>query len=58
MAEADAKLLGCPIPGQSLTAEPALASQQPKQYTTVEEALDYYLPSSAIRRSVFSCWMF
>lgn len=37
--------LDAPIPGQSLTAE--LGSrpwQQPAQYTTVEEALDYYLP--------------
>jgi len=34
-----------PIPGQSLTAE--LGSrpwQQPPQYTTVEEALEYYVP--------------
>ena len=37
--------LDAPIPGQSLTAE--LGSrpwQQPAQYTTVEEALDYYIP--------------
>ena len=37
--------LDAPIPGQSLTAE--LGSrpwQQPAQYTTVEDALDYYIP--------------
>lgn len=37
--------LDAPIPGQALTAE--LGSrpwQQPAQYTTVEDALDYYIP--------------
>ena len=37
--------LDAPIPGQSLTKE--LGSrpwQQPAQYTTVEDALDYYIP--------------
>lgn len=37
--------LDAPIPGESLTAE--LGSrpwQQPPQYATVEEALDYYIP--------------
>jgi len=37
--------LDAPVPGESLTAE--LGSrpwQQPPQYTTVEEALDYYIP--------------
>jgi hypothetical protein len=45
MAELDAVPFDAAIPGQSLTAE--LGSrpwQQPAQYTTVEEALDYYLP--------------
>jgi len=38
-------MIDAPIAGQSLTAE--LGSrpwQQPPQYTTVEEALDYYIP--------------
>jgi len=35
-----------PIAGQSLTAElGGRPWQQPPQYTTVEEALDYYIPS-------------
>ena len=45
MADMDAVPFDAPIPGQSLTAE--LGSrpwQQPAQYTTVEEALDYYIP--------------
>lgn len=45
MADIDAVPFDAPIPGQSLTAE--LGSrpwQQPAQYTTVEEALDYYIP--------------
>ena len=45
MAELDAVPFDAAIPGQSLTAE--LGSrpwQQPPQYTTVEEALDYYIP--------------
>ena len=45
MADMDAVPFDAPIPGQSLTAE--LGSRpwlQPAQYTTVEEALDYYLP--------------
>lgn len=45
MAELDAVPFDAAIPGQSLTAE--LGSRpwkQPAQYTTVEEALDYYLP--------------
>lgn len=45
MAKVDSVSFDAPIPGQSLTAE--LGSrpwQQPAQYTTVEEALDYYLP--------------
>ena len=45
MAELDAVPFDAAIPGQSLTAE--LGSrpwQQQAQYTTVEEALDYYLP--------------
>ena len=34
-----------PIPGQSLTHElGARPWQQPAQYTTVEDALDYYIP--------------
>lgn len=37
--------LDAPIPGQSLTHElGARPWQQPAQYTTVEEALDYYIP--------------
>jgi hypothetical protein len=45
MAELNAVPFDAAIPGQSLTAE--LGSrpwQQPAQYTTVEEALDYYIP--------------
>ena len=45
MAELDVVPFDAAIPGQSLTAE--LGSrpwQQPAQYTTVEEALDYYIP--------------
>lgn len=45
MSNMDAVPFDAPIPGQSLTAE--LGSrpwQQPAQYTTVEEALDYYIP--------------
>jgi hypothetical protein len=45
MAKLDAVPFDAAIPGQSLTAE--LGSrpwQQPAQYTTVEEALDYYIP--------------
>lgn len=45
MAELDAVPFDAAIPGQSLTAE--LGSRpwkQPAQYTTVEEALDYYIP--------------
>ena len=34
-----------PIPGQGLTAElGARPWQTPPQYTTVEDALDYYIP--------------
>lgn len=37
-----------PIPGQSLTAEVGSRPwQQPPQYTTVEEALDFYVPRLA-----------
>jgi len=37
--------LDAPIPGQSLTHElGARPWQQPAQYTTVEDALDYYIP--------------
>tara|TARA_X000001382_G_scaffold130167_1_gene124165 strand:+ start:1252 stop:1764 length:513 start_codon:yes stop_codon:yes gene_type:complete len=45
MAKLDVVPFDAAIPGQSLTAE--LGSrpwQQPAQYTTVEEALDYYIP--------------
>lgn len=45
MAELNAVPFDAAIPGQSLTAE--LGSrpwQQPAQYTTIEEALDYYIP--------------
>jgi hypothetical protein len=45
MAETPQVMIDAPIAGQSLTAE--LGSrpwQQPPQYTTVEEALDYYIP--------------
>tara|TARA_R100001460_G_scaffold44019_2_gene80472 strand:- start:94 stop:573 length:480 start_codon:yes stop_codon:yes gene_type:complete len=38
-------MLDGPIPGQSLTHElGARPWQQPAQYTTVEDALDYYIP--------------
>ena len=38
-------LLDAPIPGQSLTAElGARPWQNPPQYNTVEEVLDYYIP--------------
>ena len=37
-------MLDAPIPGQSLTAElGARPWQQPSQYSTVEEAIDYYV---------------
>ena len=37
-------MLDGPIPGQSLTAElGARPWQQPSQYSTVEEAIDYYV---------------
>ena len=45
MADTPQVMIDAPIAGQSLTAE--LGSrpwQQPPQYTTVEEALDYYIP--------------
>ena len=39
------KSLNAPIPGQSLTAElGARPWQHPPQYTTVEEAMDFYAP--------------
>lgn len=38
-------MIDAPIPGQSLTAELGNRPwQQPPQYTTVEEALSYYIP--------------
>lgn len=38
-------MFNAPIPGQSLTHElGARPWQQPAQYTTVEDALDYYIP--------------
>ena len=45
MADTPQVMIDSPIAGQSLTAE--LGSrpwQQPPQYATVEEALDYYIP--------------
>jgi hypothetical protein len=45
MADTPQVMIDAPIAGQSLTAE--LGSrpwQQPPQYSTVEEALDYYIP--------------
>ena len=45
MLDPTAPVFSAPIPGEALTAE--LGSrpwQQPPQYNTVEEALDYYLP--------------
>jgi len=45
MAEEQAPFLDGPIPGQSLTAELGNRPwQQPPQYDTVEEALEYYIP--------------
>jgi len=45
MAEQEQPLLDGPIPGMSMTHEiGARAWQQPAQFTTVEEALDYYIP--------------
>ena len=45
MVEADTPLFDRPIPGMSLTAELGNRPwQQPPQYTTVEEALQYYIP--------------
>ena len=45
MAEQQAPFLDGPIPGQSLTAELGNRPwQQPPQYDTVEEALEYYIP--------------
>lgn len=41
-------VFNAPIPGESLTHElGARPWQQPAQYTTVEEALDYYIPRFA-----------
>ena len=41
----DQQLFDAPIPGQSLTGEVgAYPWEQPPQYNTVEEVLDYYLP--------------
>ncbi len=45
MAEQQAPFLDGPIPGQSLTTELGNRPwQQPPQYDTVEEALEYYIP--------------
>ena len=45
MAEQQAPFLDGPIPGQSLTAELGNRPwQQPPQYETVEDALEYYIP--------------
>jgi|DEB0MinimDraft_10_1074344.scaffolds.fasta_scaffold10698_3 hypothetical protein len=45
MAEEKAPFLDGPIPGQSLTAELGNRPwQQPPQYETVEDALEYYIP--------------
>lgn len=45
MAELDAVPFDAPIPGQSLTAElGARPWQNPPQYSTVEQALEYYIP--------------
>jgi hypothetical protein len=41
-------IFNAPIPGESMTHElGARPWQQPAQYTTVEEALDYYIPRFA-----------
>ena len=41
----NAPMLDAPLPGHSLTHElGARPWQQPAQYTTVEQALDYYIP--------------
>ena len=45
MPEDNSKFLSAPIPGQSLTTEPKSRPwEQPPKYTTVEEALDFYIP--------------
>lgn len=45
MAEAMQPMLDAPIPGMSMTHElGARPWQNPPQYNTVEEALDYYIP--------------
>ena len=45
MAERSEPLFDAPIPGMSLTHElGARPWQSPSQYSTVEEALDYYIP--------------
>lgn len=45
MADIQAPFLDGPIPGQSLTFEPGNRPwQNPPQYSTVEEALEYYIP--------------
>jgi len=45
MVETVGPMLDAPIAGQSLTAELGNRPwQQPPQYTTVEEALEYYIP--------------
>ena len=44
MAELQAPILDGPIPGQSLTSELGNRPwQQPPQYTTVEEAIEFYI---------------
>jgi len=45
MVNTDAPMLDGPIPGMALTAElGGRPWQSPPQYTTVEEALEYYIP--------------
>lgn len=45
MADTPQVMIDAPIAGQSLTAElGGRPWQQPPQYTTVEEALEYYIP--------------
>tara|TARA_E500000318_G_scaffold8495_2_gene7767 strand:+ start:880 stop:1374 length:495 start_codon:yes stop_codon:yes gene_type:complete len=45
MLDPMAPVFDAPVPGEAMTAElGARPWQQPAQYTTVEEALDFYLP--------------
>ena len=49
--------LDAPIPGMSLTHElGARPWQQPAQYTTIDEVIDYYVTRMASERSISRSW--